>query len=73
MPMSPYKKTRTRSCSNSKVGKTYLSRMHEALGSIPSTKREEGEERDREREEEEMEGGKEGKKGRKERRKERKR
>lgn len=39
---------RTRSCGNNTVGRTYLSRIHEALGSIPSTKKkkEEGVERD---------------------------
>ena len=63
---------RTRSCGNSTVGRTYLSRMHEALGSIPRRKREEEVERDKRKEEEGTDGGKEGrgkerrKKGKKE-------
>ena len=53
-------KKRTRSCGNSTVGRIYLSRMHEALSSIPRTKRKEAVERNKRKEEEGTEGGKKG-------------
>lgn len=64
---------RTRSCGNNTVGRTYLSRIHEALGSIPSTKKKKrgGSREGWGRRGEGMEGVKEGKNEVKGRRKER--